>query len=330
MNLKQFMKQNRESWNKLELLISAMQKRKSKITANEIDQFQRLYQKAAQNLSYSQTYFQDSELTFYLNGLVTKAHNTLYKDQVTSWKQIRDFFSTKFIQLLTEQWKMVLIAMILFIIGGIGGFVVVASDPLLLYSILPADIANGVSPEHLGSSDGEVNASLMSTTIMINNIQVAFLAFAGGVTFGLLTVYLLIYNGIIIGALYAVFWQHSMSYEFWAYIMPHGVIELAAIFIAGGAGLLMGYKLFVPGTFSRVYQLKKYSKRSVQLLLGTLPLFVIAGFIEGFITPSTLSLEMKYSVAILTLFALIFYIIVGKLLLLKRENASPNLHLNQS
>ncbi len=166
----------------------------------------------------------------------------------------------------------------------------------------------------------------MSATIMTNNIKVAFFAFAGGITFGLITVYMLVYNGIIIGAMAALFWHYGKTYEFWAYIVPHGMIELTAIFIAGGAGLLMGYKLFVPGRFTRGFQLKYQAKRSVQLLLGTIPLFVIAGIIEGFITPASLSLETKYSVAFITVIGLILYITIGKLLLTKTKLSSTTIH----
>jgi uncharacterized membrane protein SpoIIM required for sporulation len=317
MNVKQFVKLHRNEWKELEQLVTALGKRRKTITGANITLFHRLYQKAAQNLSYSQTYFPTDEVTHYLNGLVSKSHNLMYKDQVSSFKQIRYFFSTKFIGLLLEQWKFVLFALILFTIGALGSFLSVMNDPLHLYSILPADIAQGVNPEQLGSHDGAVDSSLMSASIMTNNIKVAILAFAGGITFGLLTVYLMVYNGILIGALAALFWHHGKSYDFWAYIVPHGMIELTAIFIAGGAGLLMGYKLFVPGQYSRGYQLKLQAKRSVQLLLGTIPLFVIAGVIEGFITPAAISLELKYIVAILTVIGLILYVVIGRLRLLK-------------
>lgn len=319
MNIKQFIKQHREEWKQLEQLVTTLHKRRNRIAGKDIDQFHRLYQKAAQNLSYCQTYFPTEEVTPYLNGLVSKSHNLLYKDQVSSLKQIRYFFSTKFIGLLVEQWKFVLAAMFLFTLGAAGSFISVVNDPLHMYAILPPEIAQGVDPSALGSSDGEVDSSFMSASIMTNNIQVAILAFAGGVTFGLLTVYLLIYNGILVGALAALFWHHGKSYDFWAYIVPHGMIELTAIFIAGGAGLLMGYKLFVPGKFSRGYQLKQQAKRSVQLLLGTIPLFVIAGIIEGFITPATISLEAKYTVAFITVIGLVLYVVIGKLLLLKKR-----------
>ncbi|MEK3889362.1 stage II sporulation protein M [Bacillus sp. FSL K6-3431] len=319
MNTKQFVQQHREEWKQLEQMVTALHKKRSTITGAKIDQFYRLYQKAAQNLSYAQTYFPNEEITPYLNGLVAKSHNLLYKDQISSMKQVGHFLSTTFIRLLSEQWKFVIVAMLLFVLGALGSFFSVINDPQNMYAILPADIAQGVDPGSLGSSDGQVDSSVMSASIMTNNIQVAILAFAGGVTFGLLTVYVLIYNGIIIGALAALFWHHEKTYEFWAYILPHGMIELTAIFIAGGAGLLMGYKLFVPGQFSRGFQLKTQAKRSIQLILGTIPLFVIAGLIEGFITPAAISLEAKYAVAFITVIGLILYILIGKMLLMKKQ-----------
>lgn len=318
MNVKQFIKQHRGQWKELEKLASDLHKRKS-ITGKNLERFHSLYQKAAQNLSYSQTYFPEEEVTLYLNGLVSKSHNLLYKDQITSWKQASDFLGHRFVGLLFEQWKFVVVAMLLFTIGGLGSYFAVLYDPLYLYSILPADMAQNFDPEKLGDSDGMVDAPVMSASILTNNIQVAILAFAGGITFGLLTVYVLIYNGIIVGAIAALFWHYDKTYEFWAYIVPHGMIELTAIFIAGGAGLLMGYKLFVPGEYSRGYQLKWNAKRSVQLLLGTIPLFIIAGIIEGFITPAAISLEAKYLVAGLTVIGLILYVALGSLKLRKAQ-----------
>jgi len=313
MDLKQFNKKHREDWKQLEQMVTVLSKRRSRISGDDITNFYRLYQKAVQNLSYSQTYFPQSEVTFYLNALVSKAHNLLYKDQVSSFKQIRQFFGTTFIGLLLEQWKFVIVAMILFAIGVVGSYFSVLNDPMHIYSLLPQEVAKGVSPEQLGKGGGAINSSLMSTTIMTNNIRVAIFAFAGGITFGILTVYLLVTNGIMLGSLAALYWHHGKTFAFWAYIVPHGMIELTAIFISGGAGLLMGYKLFVPGNYSRIFQLKNQAKRSVQLLLGTIPLFVIAGIIEGFITPAAIPLAVKYSVALITVIGLVLYMLIGRL-----------------
>ena len=314
MNVKQFVKQHREDWKRLEELVTVLQKKRN-ASGDAIRRFNKLYQKAAQNLSYSQTYYPKEDVTQYLNGLVSQSHNLLYNDQLSSGKQVRRFLSTTFIGLLLEQWNAVVIAMGLFFLGAARAFIAVIGHPLAAYSILPDSMAHTVDPSSTGEIDGNVDSPTMSGAIMTNNIQVSFLAFAGGITFGLLTTYVLIYNGILLGALAAVFTNAGHTYEFWAYILPHGMIELTAIFIAGGAGLLMGYKLFVPGTLSRGYHLKVQAKRSVQLVLGTIPLFVIAGLIEGFITPAAIPLSVKYGVALVTVLGLILYVAIGKLLL---------------
>jgi len=319
MNIRQFVRRHRDEWKQLEQYTVHLEKKGRKVTGADVTTFQQLYQRAAQHLSYSQTYYPGEEVTEYLNGLVSKSHNLLYKSQVSSFQQIRYFFSTKFIGLLLEQWKFIVIAMLLFLLGGLASFLSIVNDPLHFYSIMPDEMSAGIDPERLGEGHDAIDSSLMSAEIMTNNIQVAILAFASGITFGLLTVYVLVYNGLIVGGIAAVYWHAGMSYEFWAYIVPHGMIELTAIFIAGGAGLLMGYKLFVPGSFSRGFQLKENAKRSVQLFLGTIPLFIVAGVIEGFITPSQLSLEVKYIVAGVTVLALVLYMISGKLLLDKRD-----------
>ena len=120
---------HRDDWNQLEELVSILHKRKSGMTGATIDQFYRFYQKATQNLSYAQTYFPNEEVTLYLNGLVSKSHNLLYKDQISSMKQIGHFFSTTFIRLFLEQWKFIIVAMLLFTLGGLGSFFAVLSDP---------------------------------------------------------------------------------------------------------------------------------------------------------------------------------------------------------
>ncbi|WP_461182749.1 stage II sporulation protein M [Virgibacillus kimchii] len=320
MNVRQFVKRHREEWKQLEAYAAHLQKKGRKVTGADISKFQGLYQKAAQHLSYSRTYFPDEEVTVYLNGLVSKSHNILYRDQVTSFQQMRYFFSTKFVGLLLEQWKFIIVAMLLFMFGLLAAFLAVVEDPLAYYSVMPDEMGTAVDPERLGEGLDEIDNSIMSAQIMTNNIQVAILAFASGITLGIGTIYILVYNGLIVGGLAALYWHAGMTYDFWAFIVPHGMVELAAIFIAGGAGLLMGYKLFVPGAYTRGYQLRENAKRSVQLFLGTIPLFIIAGVIEGFITPADLSLEMKYVVAIVTVIGLLLYIIWGKMLLDKRRS----------
>jgi uncharacterized membrane protein SpoIIM required for sporulation len=311
MELKVFIKQHRKDWELLEQFLKDLQKRKRSLTAERVEHFQLLYRKAVNHLSFSQTYFPHEEVTIYLNDLVGKAHNLLYRDQATtSLAQLKHFFGKTFVHLLIEQWRSILVAFLLFLIGAIGSFLAVMNDPLHFFSVLPTEIAKHVDPAQVGHKD-VINSAAMSAQIMTNNIQVAILAFVGGITLGAFTIYLLINNGIIIGALAALFWQSGKSFDFWAYIIPHGLIELTAIFIAGGSGLLMGYRILVPGPYSRAVQLKRQSLRSVQLLLGTIPLFIVAGTIEGYITPAHISLEAKYAFSLVTVIGLILYVRIG-------------------
>lgn len=311
MELKSFIKQHRSDWERLEQSLRDLSKRKRLLTAERVEDFQLLYRKAVSHLSLSQTYFPEEDVTLYLNDLVGRAHNLLYRGQATtSLAQLKRFFGTTFVGLIIEQRRFILVAFLLFLIGAIGGFLAVITDPLHIYSVLPTEIAKYVDPAQLGHYE-VIDSAAISAQIMTNNIQVAILAFVGGITLGVFTVYLLIYNGIIIGALAALFWQSGKFYDFWAYIVPHGMIELTAIFIAGGSGLLMGYSILVPGPYSRAFQLKHQAERSVQLLLGTIPLFIVAGIIEGYITPASISLEAKYAFAVLTVFALMLYVWIG-------------------
>lgn len=313
MQLKPFIQHNREDWHQLEQMIESFNKNRAKPTSQVIETFDHLYQKTTQNLSYSQTFFPDAEVTEHLNQLVSRAHNVIYQTEHSSWKQLKSFVLEKFVGLLIEQWRPIIIAALLFSLGGLAGFLTVSQDPFHLEILLPGTLSNILPPEELAANTRleHIDGAMMSADIMTNNIQVAILAFASGITFGLLTIYLLIYNGLFLGALAGLFWHSGSSYIFWAYIAPHGVIELLAIFIAGGAGLLMGYKLLVPGQLKRSVQLKYHALRSVQLLLGTIPLFIIAGIIEGFITPADLSLEVKYIVAIITLLGFCAYMLYG-------------------
>ncbi|MCL1791963.1 MAG: stage II sporulation protein M [Peptococcaceae bacterium] len=306
-NMQTFHKTHRADWDNLEQTLKAFRGAKS-CTPAQLDDLHTLYLKVSQHVSICQTYFPQSQLTGYLNDLATRAHNTLYRGQVSSSNQIKQFFAHTFIDLFWERRFFIGLAALLFIFGGLIGYLMVYNQPDSLQTLVPG-IPN--DPETL--REGMlVPAATMSSSIMTNNIQVAMLAFAGGATLGLLTIYLMIYNGISVGALACYFWQQGASYEFWAYIVPHGIIELTAIFIAGGAGLLMGYKVLVPGTAPRSHQFITQAGQSCFLLLGTIPLFIVAGIIEGFITPAPIPLEVKYMVAILTVFALMLYVALGR------------------
>jgi uncharacterized membrane protein SpoIIM required for sporulation len=135
---------------------------------------------------------------------------------------------------------------------------------------------------------------------MTNNIRVSFLAFAGGVLLGLLTVYVLIVNGLQIGGILGLCAQFGLADELLTFVVGHGVIELSVIFVAGGSGLQLGWALLRPGPYRRRDALVRAGRRAVRLVAGCVPLLIIAGLIEGFISPSALPATLKANVGLIS------------------------------
>ncbi|SEP00591.1 stage II sporulation protein M [Paenibacillus sp. OV219] len=311
MDMSTFTKQHKSQWSELEQLLARFSRKKSTLSIAEVDRLTVLYKTASSHLATFRTYLPQNETTQYLNHLVSRAHHMIYLDSNKSSAQLRYFFGQHFIGLIRSRLGFVAVAFGLFIIGALSGFISVWNDPLNAHALLPSAVAQSIDPSQTELPRGDLHSPIVSTEIMTNNIRVAALAFVSGITLGIGTVYLMLSNGLLLGALAAVFVQSDKGYVFWAYILPHGIIELTAIFIAGGAGFYMAYRMIVPTAFSRKYEFLLAAKESAQLLLGTVPLFVIAGIIEGYITPSTMPLEAKYGIAGATLLLLAAYYLYG-------------------
>jgi len=147
----------------------------------------------------------------------------------------------------------------------------------------------------------------MSSEIITNNIRVAAVAFAGGMTCGVLTLWIVLQNGLMLGGLGALFARANFGLDFWATIAPHGVIELSAIQVAGGAGLLLAAAIVAPGRVRRIDALVRNAQRAGTLGLGTAAMLVVAGTIEGFVSPQRLSPSLRLGIGALTAIALVLY-----------------------
>jgi uncharacterized membrane protein SpoIIM required for sporulation len=150
-----------------------------------------------------------------------------------------------------------------------------------------------------------------SSTIMTNNLGVAFTTFAAGITGGLGTIYMMIFNGLLIGVIGTACWFSGMSLQLWSFVAPHGVLELPAIFIAGGAGLRLAYGLLFPGFLSRREALARAGTESVKLLLGVVPILMIAAVIEAFVSPTGLAVALKFGMAAALFGLLVAYLFWG-------------------
>lgn len=286
-------------WAELEELLKRRGKRR------DAARLGKLYRETTGHLSFARTYFPDLDVTAYLNGLVGRAHSFLYGKSEGQWMDVGRFFAVEFPAAVRRNIAFFAVSWGIMLVGMVVGFVTVLRSTSALYALLPASFVQGFNPMQAGPH--AVDQPLMASLIMTHNIFVTFQAFIGAFTLGLLTMWALYYNGLLLGALAALFLRSHRSLIFWSLILPHGFTELTAIAVAGGAGLLVGYRLIVPGIFTRAESLRRSAADGARMLAGVMTMLVIAGTIEGFLTPSHLSLAFKYVFAFATALAWVIY-----------------------
>ncbi|GGA57766.1 membrane protein [Kroppenstedtia guangzhouensis] len=301
--LTHFIRKHQPDWDRLEELIRIFRSRQAR--HKELNELGHTYRRVAAHLAYAQTYFPDHTVTAYLNGLVAQAHEMIYATHGKgNLKEGLRFFTHHFPALFHERIPFFLVALLLFAAGAGLAFGFTWVNPGYATAFLPPGVE--MDPQALQTRE-QWDHAVVSSTIMVNNIRVAFLCFALGALLGVGTLWVLFSNGLLVGAIAALFHRAGEAYLFWAFIWPHGVIELTAIFISGAAGLSLAYAFWVPGELTRMEAFKREGKVTVQLILGVVPMFIVAAMIEGFITPAPWPHWSKYLVALATLLFLFIY-----------------------
>ena len=310
MNLELFLQQRRQSWQRLEHLLTQTHKRERRLTASELEEFGRLYRAATADLALAQRDYPGQTVSSYLNQLVARAHAELYQGEPLRWRQLRRFYAATFAQLYRKIGRYTTVAFVLFALPALAALFVIWADPTLIAVIEGPEIAGLVEEVKQGKLWTEIDPAARSAAsglIMTNNLRVLFLTFAGGITAGLLTAWVMIVNGLHLGAIFGLLLAYDMAAGLAEFVVAHGFIELSVIFLAGGCGLYMGDALLRPGLLSRRQALVQRARISVQLILGCAPLMVVAGLIEGFISPSALPWPVKLGVGVATGAALHWY-----------------------
>lgn len=295
-----FIARKRATWERLTTLLNRANGGLERLSAEELQDLGRLYRQSTSDLAVARRDFPTHPVSDYLNGLVARAHGQVYREKSARLHQIITFFTHIFPQTFRATWGYTLASFLMFALPALVLFIVSYRDPEAPLLIMPGledvitDIRNG---EEWWQSINEEGRTAASTGIMTNNIQVTFAAFAGGITLGLYTLYILTLNGVMLGSIAGVAQRFDFADNLWGFIVAHGTVELSVIFIAGGAGLQLGWSILRPGLLSRRAALVVATRRAVSLLFGCVPLLVIAGVIEGFISPSSLPLWVKLSVS---------------------------------
>lgn len=319
MNASELIRNRKSGWERLETLLKRVDRDTIRsLSESELVEFGQLYRAATSDLAIAQRDFPNQDVGVYLNHLVGRAHPLVYRGEPLVWRRLKNFYLAALPQLYRELLPFMAIAALLFFGTGVVLYAIMLLNPdAATYVLDPAMIGLIKAGTPWWKDLNDFN-EIGSAFIMTNNLRVAFFAYTGGMVLGLLTVYVLLLNGIHLGAVLGLLQYYGNAAPLWEFVIGHGVLELSEITMAGGAGLMLGYVVLRPGLRSRRDSLAIAAQKSIRLLLGTAPLLIIAGVIEGIISPSNvIPAPIKYAIGIAS--GILLY---GYLLLVGRKNVA--------
>ncbi len=312
-----FVKQNKEKWIAFEKAIALNFKTNPDTLAD-------YYIQLTNDLAYARTYYPESKTLLYLNSLASQAHQKIYANKREDKNRVVSFWKYEFPLFFKQYHKTLLYAFLIFIVASSIGVISALNDDSFVRLILGDAYVNETlnniekgDPTAIYKSGSQIGTFL---GITINNIRVAFLAYAFGVITSIGTGYILFSNGVMLGAFMTFFYNKGLLYEASKSVWLHGTIEISVIVIAGCAGLVMGNSILFPKTYSRRVSFMKGAKDGLKIVVSTIPFFIIAGFIEGFFTRySNMPDWLAFSVIFASLFLIIYYYILYPIKLSKKH-----------
>ncbi len=278
-----------------------------RLNGAELQEVGLLYRQTASDLSAVMDESASAQLAAYLNGLLGRSHNLLYMGQRPDSKGIVGFYRDTYPRLFREILPTTTLATALFLLAAICGWAVAAHNPGFSHRFLGPQMIDSIEHRKMWTESVVALKPVASSFITTNNLSVAFALFAFGIT-GIGTLWMIIFNGLLLGVVGAATYQAEMAVSLWSFVAPHGVLELPAICIAGGAGLEITRGLLFPGMLPRRDSLAQAGGRAVRLMLGTIPLLLVAGAIEGFFSPTHAPVSAKFALAALLFAGLLLYL----------------------
>lgn len=310
-----FIAARKARWDRLTYLLGRVRKgRRGRLGAAEIEEFGLLYREAASDLALARREHPRAAVVPYLNSLLGQAHPYVYARRGDKGRSVVRFFTGEFPTTFRRNGKLILISFLTFFLPALLAYLLTMMSSEAAAVLAPTGIADRIHQVNRSGRWADISStesSLAASTIMTNNIRVAIVAFGGGILIGLPTVLVLALNGLMLGSVAALAQQGGVGLELWSFVSPHGWIELTVTFIAGGAGLGLGRAILLPGLLSRRDALVNAAGEAVRLLMGGASLLVVAGAIEGFISPSLLAPGLKFAFGVLTGIALFSYLLLA-------------------
>lgn len=250
-----------------------------------------LFIELTDDLSYARTFFPGSETVNYLNGLSVQLHQEIYRNKREKAKRIWDFFSRELPLLYLKHWKEMLFVALLMLVAVLIAVVSQYYDPKFADLIMgpyyvDMTIENIENGDPMGVYKGG-NQLWDWIWLASNNIRVAMMAFAMGFLLSIGALWIIFSNGIMLGSFFYLFYYYGAANEWWSFVWLHGTLEIWAIVVGGTAGLVMGNSILFPKSYSRGASLARGAREGMKMALGCVPLLLVAGFIEGFVTRLT-------------------------------------------
>jgi uncharacterized membrane protein SpoIIM required for sporulation len=300
-SLSHFTASRQQSWTELERLLARSEGNGLRtLNAEQIEVLARGYRSVVSDLAIARRDFPNDQLTLWLNGLASRAHLRLYRAPAPSWRRFGQFFWTDFARRFRAAGPYLVASGLLLFGPAVLAYIGALFDPTLREALVPAPLRSVMESGHTWTDIQPQLRLGVATVIFTNNIQVAFFSFAGGVLFGLGTVYVLVNNGLMLGAVLGAAQYYGVGVLLGSFVSPHGYLELTCIVISGAAGLMLGDALLRPGLLMRREALARAARRAVELVAGAAPVLVVAGLIEGFVSPSEVPTQLKLAIGPLT------------------------------
>ncbi|MGI8664311.1 MAG: stage II sporulation protein M [Acidimicrobiales bacterium] len=309
MDIDRFVVANSGMWGRLEELSARARRSRGTMSPAEVDELVALYQRTSAQLSHARGYFDDAGLTARLTTIVAAANAAIYGARRGASRSLRAFFAETFPAAVYVSRRFIAVAAVLMFVPAIAVGAWVATSPEALRVAVPEEEQQALVQSQFEDYYSSAPAAEFSTRVQVNNIQVSFMAFAFGIAGGVLTAALLVFNGLNVGVAAGLFWHAGEAGRFFGLILPHGLLELTSIVIAGAAGLRLGWAMIAPGDRTRGDALAEEGRRSIVLVIGLMLCFVVAGFIEAFVTPSGLPTLARVGVGLLVEAAFILWVV---------------------
>ena len=315
-----FLAHKREAWEAFRTTALRMERSGvGALTPDEIPGFAAQYREVAADLARARTYQVDPRVIEYLERIVSAGHNALYRARGKGGVPLSFYLLREFPAAVWQSKSYVLVAFLLFALPAAAGYAIIRERPALADELIsPVMISRAErAAEEQAQGRGYAQASAaerprVAALIMTNNIRVSFGAFVGGLTGGLLTAFLLVYNGLMIGLSFGLFKNYGALNYLTTFVAGHGVLELTAIFISAGAGFRLAQALIAPGDRTRRDALVLEGRIAARMIGAVVSLLVIAGTIEGLLSTSDVPAMLKYGVSAATTLLLVLYLANGR------------------